>query len=92
MCANGTCRHALAGAASSLVRSASAKVGRDSGVSSDINVQHREGNENEYFIPYFLWIRRHCWGRDYDRQRRRKGGGRRRWSAMDPPLPNLGGP
>ncbi len=60
--------------------------------SPDNNVQCREGNENKYFVPYFSRIRRRRWGHNYDGRRRRKGGGGRRWSAMDPPLPNLGGP
>ena len=66
--------------------------GRNGGMSPDDDVQRGKGNENEYLVPYFLRIRRCRRGRDCDGRRRRKGGGGRRCNAMDPPLPNLGGP
>ena len=64
MCANGAYRRALAGAAPSLARSASAKVGVQWRRVS--HVQRGEGNKNKNFVPYFSRIRRHRRGRDYD--------------------------
>ena len=70
----------------------SSRWGRDGGASPNDDVQRGEGNENKYFIPYFSQIRRRRRGRDYDGRRWRKGGGGRRWSAMDTPSPIFVGP